>query len=91
MASFEFARMIRVLFENKEARTSLLRSGLDLTRIEQQRILDRHAFWKSVVARLNNDEGTVIGMGCVVLVDADKHHSCVNPIIIPHRSEVVCG
>ena len=32
-----------------------------------------------MVARLHNDEDTVIGINHVGLVDADEHHSCVNP------------
>ena len=85
MTSHEFARMIGILFENEEARTSLLRSGLDLTRVEQQRRMDRDAFWEFVVARFHNDEDTVIGMSYVGLVDADEHHSCVNPNKIPQQ------
>ena len=75
----EFARLVDILIEKKEARSALLSSGINLTRIEQQRRMDRDEFWESVVARLHNDQTVIVGMSFVGLVDADDEHSVINP------------
>ena len=44
ITAHEFERLIEVLTEYDEPRSGLLHSGLNLTRIEQQRREDRDAF-----------------------------------------------
>ena len=75
----EFARLVGILIEKEEARSALLSSDINLTRIEQQRRMDRDEFWEAVLARLQNDQTVMVGMSFVELVDADDEHSLINP------------
>ena len=75
----EFARLVGIMIEKEEARSALLSSGVNLTRIEQQLRMDREEFWESVVARLHNDQTVIVGMSFVGLVDTDDEHSVINP------------
>lgn len=79
ITTHEFARLFCLLVENEQARRELLQSGLDLTRIEQQRRMDRDVFWESIVAVLHNDPTKTVGTKFIGCVDADDNHTSINP------------
>ena len=86
IATHEFARLVGILIDNEEARTGLLQSGIDLTRVEQQRRSDRDEFWETTVARLHNNPNIVVRANFTGLVDADEHQTLLNPnISVPQR------
>ena len=86
MTAHELARLIGVLTESDEARSALLHSRMNLTRVEQQRRDDRDAFWKSAVARLNNDHEVVVSKSYAGMVETDDEHTCLNPNLnVPQR------
>lgn len=74
----EFARFVGILVENEEARSALLQSGMDLTRVEQKRRMSRDDFWETVVARLHNDREIIVGMNFIGLVDADDNQTALD-------------
>ena len=78
MTTNEFSPLVCVLLQCNEARTALLESGLDLSRVQQQRRESRDAFWELIVAPLFNDATILFTLTFVVLVSADDEISTVD-------------
>lgn len=52
----EVARLVGVLAGSEKAASALIRSGKDLTRLEQQRGEGRDSFWDHMVALMFNNQ-----------------------------------
>ena len=51
-----------ILTQNEQARSALLKSGLDLSRNEQQRREDRDEFWTRTITPLFNNPNTELAL-----------------------------
>ena len=71
--------MVGILVDNEEALTSLLQSGIDLERVEQQRRSDRDEFWEATVARLHNNLNVVVRPNFTGLVAAHEKMTLLKP------------
>ena len=64
--------------DKKDEARILLRSRLDLSRIEKQRRDSRDGFWEIIVARLQNDVREIVAIDFTGLIDADEHNMAID-------------
>lgn len=83
--------MIGILFENDEARSSLLQSCQTQSRIEQQRRDQRDVSWETTVARLHNDVSFTVVMNYAGMVDDDDKQTLQVRMLRYRRRGVVLG
>ena len=85
--AIEYAQLMALVTDNEKARAALLKSGVDLTRHEQQRREGRDDFWSDFIAPLYNDPSvTVTFRICQILPECGVDESGVNHIARTQRS-----